>query len=154
MIPDDAGALRGFLAERDVAFPNCGYDLRGLTKDACPECNQPLVLGVSLAEARMGAMLGTLAALFGMGVTGLLFVLVAVGLSVRWGDYPPGEFFVIPGIGACVGMLGGLLLARRAGRIWFRRLSRGWALALLIGSWATVIGAALLFMVQIVISSY
>ncbi len=30
--------LRSFLAERDAPCPECGYGLRGLTGDRCPEC--------------------------------------------------------------------------------------------------------------------
>lgn len=33
-----------FLARRDVPCPACGYNLRGVTKEACPECAMPLTM--------------------------------------------------------------------------------------------------------------
>ncbi len=33
--------LVGFLSERDVACPGCGYNLRGLVGRVCPECGKP-----------------------------------------------------------------------------------------------------------------
>ena len=34
--------LTEYLASRDEACPGCGYNLRGLVGDRCPECNQQL----------------------------------------------------------------------------------------------------------------
>ena len=42
----DAALLAAYLAERDVPCPACGYNLRGLKAQACPECTQPPVLGL------------------------------------------------------------------------------------------------------------
>lgn len=36
--------LVGFLADRDVACPACGYNLRGLEDAVCPECSRVLRL--------------------------------------------------------------------------------------------------------------
>ena len=49
-----SGSLRSFLAERDEPCPNCGYNLRGLASDTCPECRQQLVLSVRVREPRHG----------------------------------------------------------------------------------------------------
>jgi hypothetical protein len=57
-----------FLTERDEPCPGCGYNLRGLTTDRCPECHQRLALRVGLAEPRLGVFIG--------GV---------VGLACGWG---------------------------------------------------------------------
>lgn len=46
--------LHAFLADRDVPCPNCGYNLRGLATNVCPECRQELVLGVRVREPRHG----------------------------------------------------------------------------------------------------
>jgi len=35
---NEANQLRKYLADRDVACPMCGYNLRGVTLLACPEC--------------------------------------------------------------------------------------------------------------------
>lgn len=34
--------LRRYLAERDVPCPGCGYNLRGLGENCCPECGREL----------------------------------------------------------------------------------------------------------------
>ncbi len=44
--------LREFLSHRDAMCPACGYNLRGLTGQACPECAAALTLDV--ARAREG----------------------------------------------------------------------------------------------------
>lgn len=40
-------SLRLFLAERDAACPECGYNVRGLAADACPECHRRLELEIA-----------------------------------------------------------------------------------------------------------
>jgi hypothetical protein len=51
---DKRDTLHSFLADRDEPCPNCGYNLRGLATDVCPECRQDLVLGVRVREPRHG----------------------------------------------------------------------------------------------------
>lgn len=34
--------ITSYLASRDVACPQCRYNLRGLTEATCPECRLPL----------------------------------------------------------------------------------------------------------------
>lgn len=38
----EARRLRTLLAERDVPCPKCGFNLRGITCGACPECGLSL----------------------------------------------------------------------------------------------------------------
>ncbi len=40
------GALREYLATRDVPCPSCGYNLRGVPASTCPECAMPLDLEI------------------------------------------------------------------------------------------------------------
>jgi hypothetical protein len=51
--------LRAYLAERDAPCPGCGYCLRGLTGNRCPECNQALRLQVGLVEPRAAAFIAS-----------------------------------------------------------------------------------------------
>jgi hypothetical protein len=44
-----------YLADRDVACPGCGYNLRGIRGLSCPECSAPLSLD-RLVAARQGAI--------------------------------------------------------------------------------------------------
>lgn len=47
---DESAALRTFLERRDAPCPNCGYNLRGLTAEACPECKHALRLQFARVE--------------------------------------------------------------------------------------------------------
>jgi hypothetical protein len=125
--------LRAFLAGRDEPCPGCGYNLRGLTSSACPECNQSLCLTVSLVEPRTGSLIAAIVALaVGAGAAGVwLFFLVC--LSLYYGGAPPAWFAVVPGLTVVVEGSLLLLLARKAGRIWFRTIS-GPASRLVVGS--------------------
>jgi hypothetical protein len=42
--------LREFLADQDTPCPACGYNLRGLQAEACPECSAPVLLRVMTDE--------------------------------------------------------------------------------------------------------
>ena len=71
----EADQLRRFLAEDDWPCPSCNYNLRGLTSDKCPECNQRLILRVGLAEPRYRAFITAVIGLSaGTGFSGLLFL--------------------------------------------------------------------------------
>jgi hypothetical protein len=58
-----ANELTHFLADRDEPCPNCGYNLRGLTTAACPECRHELVLGVQVREPKHGPYITTVVGL-------------------------------------------------------------------------------------------
>src|SRR4051812_44872831 len=83
--------LRTYLADIDAPCPSCDYNLRGLTSDTCPECNQRLTLRVGLAEPRQRAFIGALVGLaMGAGFQGLLmayFIIMAL-----WGGYSRSEW--------------------------------------------------------------
>jgi hypothetical protein len=44
--PEPRPALASFLAEHDAPCPLCGYNLRGVESDRCPECGERLELGL------------------------------------------------------------------------------------------------------------
>ena len=74
--------LRAHLADRDAACPSCGYNLRALTTDHCPECNQQIVLAIRLAEPRLGLWIaGAVALAAGAGFSGLLFAYFLVKIA-------------------------------------------------------------------------
>ena len=78
--PDDHDALlRAYLAERDVPCPLCGYNLRTLSTQHCPECGKELELRVGLVEPNLGAYL--------VGVVGLAVTLGFPALLTVWGTY-------------------------------------------------------------------
>ncbi len=123
--PQDGGSLRAFLAERDTPCPGCGYNLRGLAGDRCPECNQGLVLGVQLQDAAWGTLVGTIVALsIVAGIAGvMLAVVVSVSIATGRG---PNEFLeaamliVYPLVALLITGVPAALLARPRGRAWFR----------------------------------
>jgi hypothetical protein len=76
-IPDDF--LRPFLAGRDVACPQCDYNLRDLSGDRCPECGQKIQLRLGLAEPRQRLLIAGLVGLSaGAGMSGLLLLYLMI----------------------------------------------------------------------------
>lgn len=143
-ITDADGALRGFLAQRDVACPGCGYNLRGLTDPRCPECHQALSLQVGLVEPRLRAYLGAVIGLAcGVGFSGLLLVYVAITLLRRLGGAPIGELLLFAGVPFVVEGLCLLLLLRS--RVWFRALSDHGRAGIIAGCWALTLVNILAF---------
>jgi hypothetical protein len=55
--------LRQYLADHDHPCPLCGYNLRGLSADCCPECGERLRLVIGAAEPKMALFLATVIAL-------------------------------------------------------------------------------------------
>ena len=148
---DDADALRDYLAARDAACPNCGYNLRGLASPACPECNQGLSLGVHLAEPALGTYVATLAAAFATGGAGALSTAVFLALSWHFGSYPPEAVFVLPLVAAILGTGAGAFLGRRHGRMWFRSRPARTRVGLVIASWVTLGLLACLYVVHLIV---
>lgn len=70
--------LVAFLARNDAPCPACGYNLRGLTGDVCPECGQPFELRIgtpTLPTLEFMVFLApmVIAALFALALVVLLF---------------------------------------------------------------------------------
>lgn len=84
----EKGLLRQFLDGHDVGCPGCGYNLRDLPGERCPECGQDIVLDLQLAEPRQAALLtGLIGLSAGVGLNGLLVVYyLIILLLVRFGS--------------------------------------------------------------------
>ena len=106
---DDAGLLQAFLAERDCACPGCGYNLRMLESNRCPECAMEVQLGVHLTEPRLGVLItGVVALAAGAGFGGLL-VGYALLKMLRYGfPGPNGDRFLL--VTGTIAVVHGLLL--------------------------------------------
>ncbi len=74
----DTVRLVEFLQDRDAPCPLCGYNLRNLTGDVCPECGQKLLLTVGVHHMRFGWFLAT--------VTPSLFSGIAANSDARPGE--------------------------------------------------------------------
>ncbi len=136
-------ALADILAAEDTPCPNCGYNLRGLTGDRCPECNQRLEIAVRLAEDRLCMLIFTIITLcIGSAPLLCLLMIAVIAFSSSRGRMTGSELWwivLIPGIfGPLLGVGAGFLASAR-GRRWFRRLPDGQADALSIASALTVI---------------
>jgi hypothetical protein len=89
--------LPTYLAHRDEPCPSCGYNLRALKTDRCPECNQQLVLRVGLAEPRMAAFItGVVGLAMGLGFSVILAVFIAIdrltnnySTGIEWQEFWP-----------------------------------------------------------------
>lgn len=138
--------LRRLLASTDVPCPNCRYNLRGLTGDACPECNQRLVLRVGLADPQLGKLIGAAAGLLtGAGTAGAVRFFVTLTLLSDHGSPSRMETVLLIIAPAGTLMIEGYLavcLLRLRGRAWFQRLGSSgrassvvlaWTLTLVIG---------------------
>lgn len=130
-----ATLLQQFVADHDVPCPACNYNLRGLNSSSCPECAQPLVLRVALAEPRWGRFLAALIGLaVGVGFQVLILVFW-ISISIRRGGAPGGSgmFLYVSLPAAVIGTACLFSLARRRGQ--FQRASSENQLLLIIGSW-------------------
>src|SRR3954454_6328468 len=78
-LPDLDPQLLSFVRDRDVECPGCGYNLRNLCNDRCPECGEEIQLGVRLAEPKQAAPIAGLVGLAaGFGLGGLLLIYIAI----------------------------------------------------------------------------
>jgi hypothetical protein len=119
---DSDPLLRAYLTDRDVACPQCGYNLRALTTDTCPECGEKLALGVRMVEPKQAAPIAGLIGLSaGGGLNGLLLIyaFIQVGLRGRISWFH--TFVLVNAIGFVA--MGSCLLAWLRGWRWIR--SRG-----------------------------
>lgn len=63
--------LRTYLHEREAPCPRCGYNLRDLQADGCPECGEQLVLQLGAARQPIRLL-----------ITGLIGLMVGGGFSL------------------------------------------------------------------------
>lgn len=121
---ENVAPLVEYLSHRDEACPSCGYNLRGLKTDRCPECHELLRLRVGLAEPKLGTFI---AGLVGLAAgAGFSILLVGFGLfmvATRNHNANMPKFFGITGGGFVVEGLLALAWVRQR-----RRVSR-WSLA-------------------------
>ncbi len=78
-----------FLRHRDMTCPQCGYNLRNLTRPVCPECEAVLELSVGAKAQRLGMLLALVAPGYFCGIAMLLFVVIGTFAGAEWDEAPP-----------------------------------------------------------------
>lgn len=152
MTRDGHNPLSDYLADLDEPCPLCGYNLRGLQGEHCPECGQELALRVNLVDPVRGAYLAGLISLAcGFGFNALLLVLF-VSLTVMLSGGPPGYYFVYQFIASIV--TGGLLLTWVRSSVRIRRLPRRSRIMLALAAVLVPIASVVLNAVMIVMDVY
>ena len=138
--------LLRFLHGRDVLCPGCGYNLRDLPGDRCPECGQEIVLHLQLAEPRQAALLtGLIGLSAGAGLNGLLIIYYAIILLFMRFAAPDHRFLWTIALGLAAH---GIALAAWL-RFWrrIRRLGAG-------PRWTLAVACCVMPLVDIVIFSF
>lgn len=122
--PDNAptagtpAVLAPYLRNQDHPCPTCGYNLRGLTRDTCPECSQTLRLSIHAERPRLPVIA---LAVLALGVGAGFGALILLGLVARAVDsnaplaalWSHGGWFATAAIAWHAALMLALSLARR-----------------------------------------
>ena len=136
---EHACLLAEYLADRNVLCPLCGYNLRGLTSERCPECGESLRLQVGLLEPRLGAYIALLTAdCLGFGASAFFVIFaLALGAPPNWWAEPAALLLL-----AQFSVTGILLVVILASRRRFRRASTSAQRLLALVMWGALLASA------------
>lgn len=116
-----AELLREYLDSHDAPCPVCGYNLRGVVLERCPECNAPIEIGVGSSQAFLGAwLLAMLAFAMALGFDLVIGSLMVLSVAMTAGEDAGALYLMISLVTlglASIGMLW-VLVARK--RDWMR----------------------------------
>ena len=136
--------LTDYLAGRDEPCPACGYNLRDLCGDRCPECGDGLALRLGLADPRVGTLVAGLIGLSaGAGLSGLLLLYMVITLVRRMGPAEWLDFAAATGIPFVIEAAAVWAWVRCWPRV--RRAPAGVRRALVGGCWALTLANLLVF---------
>ena len=83
---DDEHAFLWYVRDRDAACPLCGYNVRGLNTNRCPECGRELRLTLGLVEVNQAAWVTLVVVLCASGGFGLFCILMVLKQGWPWND--------------------------------------------------------------------
>ncbi len=145
----DTGRLVEFLQDRDTPCPLCGYNLRNLTDDVCPECSQNLCLTIGVHNVRFGWFLATVTPSLFSGIAAVLILIFILAALVTGAGLAPPVILILALFGFASGVVALVLIIRRHRFIQLRpRVQRIWAImafgihaTLLLGLFLLVLAA-------------
>lgn len=88
----------GYLRHHDVTCARCGYSLRGMTTDRCPECGQQVELQAKTRFPNLWPLVLAVSPGLAAGILGLLFAIVIV---IMLGERDQALMLLLPGL-SCV----------------------------------------------------
>jgi len=150
----DRELLRAYLADRDAACPVCGYNLRGLDSQKCPECGATLDWRALSAGLKRGPWL---AALISIGLAlGLMLTVSVAGIRANLVVPPWGRAWgpvVIHGGGAVLYALALFTIIWKRRRFWWIGRANQVRLAAVICALVWLIAAVLCVAVWLITGS-
>lgn len=107
--------VREYLADRDSPCPTCGYNLRGLDSDKCPECGEPAALVIVADERRQREAESRADARRRFGpwwthLPGASWLVAYLGVSLMKGPAGAGQHPRVPGWAMLATLAGTLLV--------------------------------------------
>ncbi|GJQ29051.1 MAG: hypothetical protein HBSAPP03_09350 [Phycisphaerae bacterium] len=140
--PSDPDLLRRFLAETEAPCPACGYSLRALATDRCPECSAIIRLAVESPSVRLGAwVLAQVFLAMALGFDTVVLAIVTIAMFIEGPSTPAEWAQALTMFGGFAGLAGasGFMLWRvyRARRGWSRaedRRRRWWAAGVFVAT--------------------
>ena len=138
--------LKMLLAVRNISCPVCGYNLRGIASNKCPECGRSLELRVVSGDLRVTAWLvALLSAALPLGAS-VVFTIIGLSVSIQTGfRFPHNTRLVVIFLLLCAVYSTTLLLAVRGRRrIWKLPQPRQWRFALWFGTMNVIILGAVM----------
>jgi hypothetical protein len=123
-----AAALVDYLRDRAVECPLCGYGLRDLQSDVCPECGHELVLRIGEAHPRLMALLLVIFP----GAAALVGAVMMTVLSLLEGFPSQGDFWMYFIFMWCSGLISLLLMVKNK---WFRKRTPWAQRGMIAGVW-------------------
>ncbi len=108
---DNVARLLDFLRGRDMHCPQCGYNLRDLTRPLCPECRQELLLTVGVTRPRFLWFLLAVTPCTFAGIAAVLLLIPMIVQPLTGGGPPQPQVYALDALG-WLSALGGLVLVR------------------------------------------
>ena len=117
--PTDDGTARNdqllleFLKSNDASCPVCGYNVRGLTRPVCPECEHRLHLRIGADDVPLKWFLAAIAPGISSGIAGILLASALILESLTGKSPVPGFVYAIDAFGLASGVLAVIMMTQR-----------------------------------------